>query len=137
MASFTNLARTSADVITVSELTPDWLRRFYDAGMRDDFPYSVLVPLPGAGGYGLWSRHPVEVIAPLKGGSMVAARVDLAEVQVDPIVASVHVMNPLTFYGRAFDEWRAGIGAAKDRMDGLAAEAGDGAVIAAGDFNLI
>lgn len=28
MASFANLARTSADVITVSELTPDWVRRF-------------------------------------------------------------------------------------------------------------
>ena len=75
-----NLARTSVDVITVSELTPDWVRRFYDAGVRDGFPYSVLVPLVGAGGYGLWSRHRVEVIAPLKGGSMVAARVDIADV---------------------------------------------------------
>ena len=135
MKSFTNLARSSADVITVSELTPDWVRRFNDAGMRNDFPFSVSVPLPGAAGYGLWSRYPLEMVAPLKGGSMVAARVDVAGVQVDPIVASVHVMNPLTFYGRAFDGWLAGITAAKDRMEGLSAEAGEGAVIAAGDFN--
>ena len=135
MASFTNLARTSADVITVSELTPDWVQRFYANGMRDVFPYSVLAPLPGAGGYGLWSRHPLEVIAPLKGGNMVAARVDIADIQVDPIVASVHIMNPLTYYGRAFDRWRAGISAAKDRMESLAEEVGDGAVIVAGDFN--
>ncbi|WP_234897542.1 endonuclease/exonuclease/phosphatase family protein [Mycolicibacterium vanbaalenii] len=104
IASFTDLARISADVITLSELTPDWVQRFYAAGMRDDFPYSVLVPTPGAGGYGLWSRYPVEVIAPLRGGSMVAARVDIGAVQIEPIVASVHIMNPLTFYGRAFDE---------------------------------
>lgn len=135
MESFTSLARTSADVIAVSELTPDWVRRFYEARMRDDFPYSVLVPLPGAGGYGLWSRHPVKVIAPVRGGSMVAARIDVAGVQVDPVVASVHVMNPLTFYGKAFDGWHAGIAAVKERMESLAAEAGEGAVIVAGDFN--
>lgn len=58
MASLIQLARTSADVIALSELAPDWVQRFYAAGTRDDFPYSVLVPRPGAGGYGLWSRHP-------------------------------------------------------------------------------
>lgn len=73
LASITELARASADVIALSELTPDWVQRFYASGMRDDFPYSVLVPRPGAGGYGLWSRHPLEVMAPLKGGNMVAA----------------------------------------------------------------
>lgn len=66
---------------------------------------------------------------------MVAARVAIADVQVDPIMASLHVMNSLTFYGRAFEGWLAGITAPKDRMEGLATEAGDGAVIVAGDFN--
>lgn len=75
------------------------------------------------------------MIAPLKSGSMAAARLDMAEVLVGPLVASVHFMNPLTFYGRAFEGWRADITAAKDRMDGLAAAAADGAVIVAGDVN--
>ncbi|NVN52777.1 endonuclease/exonuclease/phosphatase family protein [Mycolicibacterium hippocampi] len=44
-------------------------------------------------------------------------------------------MNPLTFYGRAFGGWRAGITAAKGRMEGLAVEAGEGSVIVEGDFN--
>lgn len=66
---------------------------------------------------------------------MVTARVDIADVRVDSLVASVHAMNPLTFYGRAFDGWLPGISVAKDRMEGLAIKAGHGAVIIAGDFN--
>ena len=35
--SFVDLARASADVITLSEMTPDWLRRFYATGIRAEF----------------------------------------------------------------------------------------------------
>lgn len=133
--SFVALARTGADVITLSEMTPDWLRRFYATGIRTEFPYSVLVPAVGAGGFGLWSRFPLDVVTPLRGGSMIAARVQIPGVRVDPVVASVHIINPLAFYGRAFDEWRRGIAAAQERMAGLAEAAGAGAVIVAGDFN--
>jgi len=133
--SFVDLARASADVITLSEMTPDWLRRFYATGIRTEFPYSVLVPAAGAGGFGLWSRFPIEVVTPMKGGSMIAARVQIPGVRVDPVIASVHIINPLAFYGRAFDQWRSGIASAKERMGGLADAAGPGAVIVAGDFN--
>ena len=64
--SFFELARAGADVITLSEMTPDWLRRFYNTGIRAEFPYSVLVPAIGAGGFGLWSRSPLEVVMPMK-----------------------------------------------------------------------
>ncbi|GJF08875.1 hypothetical protein NGTWS0302_29360 [Mycolicibacterium cyprinidarum] len=100
--SFVELARGHADVITLSEMTPDWLRQFYATGIRAAFPYSVLVPAVGAGGFGLWSRFPLEVVTPLKGGSMIAARVQVPGVRIDPVVASVHITNPLAFYGRAF-----------------------------------
>ena len=133
--SFVALARTRADVITLSEMTPDWLRRFYATGIRTEFPHSVLVPAVGAGGFGLWSRFPLDVVTPLRGGSMIAARVQVPGVRVDPVVASVHIMNPLAFYGRAFSKWRSGIAAAKVRMAGLADTVGAGAVIVAGDFN--
>lgn len=133
--AFVELARTSADVITLSELTPDWVRQFYATGIRTDFPYSMLVPAPGAGGFGIWSRFPLDVVTPLKGGSMIAARMQVPGVRVDPVVASVHIINPSAYYGRAFDKWRSGIAAAKVRMEGLADAAGPGAVIVAGDFN--
>ncbi|MGE0219047.1 endonuclease/exonuclease/phosphatase family protein [Mycolicibacterium sp.] len=132
---FVALARANADVITLSELTPDWIRRFYATGIQSEFPYSMLVPAPGAGGFGMWSRYPLEVISPLKGGSMIASRVDVPGVRSNPIVASVHIMNALTYYGRAFEEWRQGITAAKERMNALVEVAGSGSVIVVGDFN--
>ncbi|WP_370332360.1 endonuclease/exonuclease/phosphatase family protein [Mycolicibacterium hippocampi] len=66
---------------------------------------------------------------------MVAARVDIPQVQVAPVVASKHTIDPLTGYGRDFEESQAGINAAKDRMEDLATAAGDAPVIVAGDFN--
>ncbi len=44
VSSFIDLARASADVITLSEMTPDWLRGFYSAGARTElcwFPRSA------------------------------------------------------------------------------------------------
>ena len=59
----------------------------------------------------------------------------IRRLRIDPVVASVHIINPLAFYWTAFDEWRGGIVAAKARMEGLAEIAGVGAVIDGGDFN--
>ncbi|MEZ0342938.1 endonuclease/exonuclease/phosphatase family protein [Mycobacterium sp. pV006] len=133
--SVIDLARTGADVITLSELTPGWVKQFYAAGMREVFPHSVLVPAPDAGGIGIWSRYPLESIASLKGGSMVAARVTVPGLPDAAIVAAVHVINPLTFYGRAFELWRAGMATLDTRMIDLAERAGAAPVIIAGDFN--
>ncbi len=128
---FVELARASADVITLSETMPDWVRRFHATGIRTEFPYSVLVPAPGAGGFGLWSRFPLDVLTPMKGGSMIAARVQIFGVRVEPVIVSVHTFNPLAFYGKAFEEWSSDIAAAKERMVGLAEAATPGAVIVA------
>ncbi|MGE2836588.1 endonuclease/exonuclease/phosphatase family protein [Mycobacterium sp. SMC-4] len=133
--SVADLARSSADVITLSELTPEWVRQFYAAGMREVFPHSVLLPTPEAGGIGIWSRYPVDVVTPLKGQSTVAARVRVPDLPNGVVVAAVHVINPLTFYGKAFDEWQIGIAGVKTRMTELAENAGGDAVIVAGDFN--
>ncbi|WP_260762616.1 endonuclease/exonuclease/phosphatase family protein [Mycobacterium sp. SMC-4] len=135
IASLVDLANDGADVLAFSELTPDWVRQFYAAGMRKAFPHSLLVPAPGAGGIGIWSRYPLKRIAPLKGGSMIVARADIPGLPTGTIVAAVHVMNPLTFYGRAFDEWRSGITAVRARMADLAEIAGAAPVLIAGDFN--
>ncbi|MGE2728589.1 endonuclease/exonuclease/phosphatase family protein [Mycolicibacterium vaccae] len=129
------IARSGADVLTLSELTPDWVRQFYATGIRDTFPHSVLLPAPDAGGIGIWSRYPLEVIKPLKSGSMVAARAAIPGLPRGAIVAAVHIINPLTFYGKAFAEWRRGIETARARMGDLADAAGSTPVVVAGDFN--
>lgn len=133
--SVVDLTRNDVDVIALSELTPDWVRQFYAAGMRDAFPYSLLVPAPDAGGMGIWSRYPLGNISPLKGGSMVAGRTAVPGTPGGVVVAAVHVMNPLTFYGTAFDEWRSGIAAVSERMGDLAQKAETAPVVVAGDFN--
>lgn len=133
--SVVDLARNGADVIALSELTPGWVRQFYAKGMRDAFPHSVLVPAPDAGGIGIWSRYPVASLRPMSGDSMVAARAEVPGLPAGVVVAAVHIMNPLTYYGRAFDEWQNGIAAVEERMSDLAEHAGSPPVIVAGDFN--
>ena len=66
---------------------------------------------------------------------MIAARVQVPGVRIDPVNASVHIINPLAFYGQACDQAYNGITAARIRMADLVAAAGPSAVIVAGDFN--
>lgn len=135
-AFFVGLARERADVLTVSELTPEEVTRFAQAGIDDAFPYSVLEPGPGAGGIGLWSRFPLTRVG--KSASYVAiaaAALDVPGVRFDPIVASVHTISPLAAKSDAFTQWRTGIADAKARLGQFAKKAKAGAVIVAGDFN--
>lgn len=130
---FVKLARNSADVVTVSELTAEAVQRFYGAGMGDEFPHSMLFPAPNAGGNGIWSRYPLTPISPTRywNSGMVAARVQISGVLIEPAVASVHITSPMA----SFESWRNGVTATTSRLVGLADAVGDGAVIAAGDFN--
>lgn len=132
---FVGLARASADVVTVSELTAEAVERFNAAGMAGAFPYSVLNPAAGAGGIGLWSRFPLAVVTQSRHGNMIAARLRIPGVRFAPVVASVHVISPLADNGKAFDNWRYGIVATNAELIRLAEAAGSGAVIVAGDFN--
>jgi endonuclease/exonuclease/phosphatase (EEP) superfamily protein YafD len=132
---FVGLARASADVVAVSELTAEAVGRFNSAGMAEAFPYSVLNPAAGAGGIGLWSRFPLAVLSQDRRGNMLAARLRIHGVRFAPVVASVHVISPLAADGTAFDNWRYGITAAKAELIRLADAAVPGAVIVAGDFN--
>lgn len=76
---------------------------------------------------------PLDVATPMKGERTIAAHLQTPAVRVEPVIASVHVINSRAFYGKAFDEWRSGTAA--DRMAGLAESAGSGAAIVARDFN--
>lgn len=135
-ASFIALAVDSADIITMSELTAEAAARFREGGLRKTFPYSVLIPRPGAGGMGLWSRYPLRALRASKYGSnFIAARVRVPGVPNDPLVASVHLMSPLAGGANTFDEWDHRITAAKSEFADYAESAGPAAVIIAGDFN--
>jgi endonuclease/exonuclease/phosphatase (EEP) superfamily protein YafD len=134
-SSFVGLAKANADVITVSELTPEEVGRFSQAGIEEVFPYSVLTPAPDAGGIGLYSRFPVTASPPAKHRSTVAARLRIPGVRFDPLVASVHVMSPVASDENSFGGWRIGITATKAELDDFAEAAGPAAVIVAGDFN--
>jgi endonuclease/exonuclease/phosphatase (EEP) superfamily protein YafD len=134
--SFVELAKANADVITVSELTPEEAQRFSQAGIEEAFPYSVLTPAPDAGGIGLYSRFPLAVPPPAKRPSTVAtARLRVPGVRFNPLVASMHVFSPVAYDANSFGIWRIGITATKAELDDFAEAAGPAAVIVAGDFN--
>ncbi|WP_260757661.1 endonuclease/exonuclease/phosphatase family protein [Mycobacterium sp. SMC-8] len=132
-SAFVELARSSADVVTVTELTPEAVGRFHHAGINEEFPYSLLFPAPKASGNGIWSRHPLIPLSPTRfwNSSMVAARAQIPGVRSDVAVASIHVTSPMA----SFESWRNGIVATKSRLKGLADAVESGAVIASGDFN--
>lgn len=134
-SDFITLASESADVITVSELTPGAVTGFSLAGINDAFPYSVLIPAAGAGGLGVYSRYPLIEVSSAKREKNVAARLLVPGVRFDPFVASVHITSPLAYDANSLDKWHSSIASTRGELDGLAVAAGAGAVIVAGDFN--
>ena len=133
---FVELATSSADIITVSELTAEEAQRFREAGIRKTFPYSILLARPGAEGMGLWSRYPLTVLRPSRHGSnFIAARVRIPGVRYNPLVASVHLMSPVAGGANTFAQWNHRITKTKSEFADYAETAGPAAVIIAGDFN--
>jgi endonuclease/exonuclease/phosphatase (EEP) superfamily protein YafD len=135
-SSFVELAKANADVITVSELTPEEVERFSQAGIAEAFPYSVLTPAADAGGIGLYSRFPVAATPSASNrATFAAARLRVPGVRFDPLLASVHVISPVASDADSFGSWRTGITTTKTKLDDFAEAAGPAAVIVAGDFN--
>jgi endonuclease/exonuclease/phosphatase (EEP) superfamily protein YafD len=135
--SFVGLARASADVVTVSELTPEEVERFSQAGIESVFPYSLLLPAPDAAGIGMWSRFPLAFVPPSRprDTAILAARLRIPGVRMDPLVASVHIGSPVAHDKDSFADWRTGIADTNEAMTDFTDAAGPAAVIVAGDFN--
>ncbi len=133
---FVDLAVSSADVITVPELTAEAVTRFNRAGIRKVFPYSILNPRPGSDGMGLWSRYPLSELPRSKHkNTFVAARVAVPGIRDEPLVAAVHLMSPVASGANTFERWKHRLTAAKAEFADYAETAGPAAVIIAGDFN--
>lgn len=134
---FVKLAVENADVITVSELTPEAVERFNRAGLGETFPHFQLDPRPRAGGIGIWSRYPLtEVTAPRRRSvKMPAARIKVPGVEFRPLVASVHIQSPVSGDTDTVEAWSNGMAGAKAQLDNFAREARGAAVIIGGDYN--
>lgn len=136
-SGFVLLAKENADVITVAELTPEAVERFNGAGIVEAFPHSQLFPAPNAGGIGIWSRYPLTAVtAPRRRAvAMPAVRIEVPGVELNPLVASVHVYSPVSGDTNTIADWSNGMAGAKAQLDNFAREAGPAAVIIGGDYN--
>jgi endonuclease/exonuclease/phosphatase (EEP) superfamily protein YafD len=136
-AQFVSLATREADLISAVELTPEAVERFKQAGIDAVFPYSFLMPGPGAGGIGIWSRYPVTpVTAPgHRAVKMPAVRVAVPGLPAEPLLAAVHVMSPVAGDENTIADWNQGMAGAKAQLDNFAREAGPAGVIIGGDYN--
>jgi len=128
------LARDSADIVAVQEITQDASDGMSAAGMDAVFPYRVVVPAPRVSGIGIWSRHPIVQSGRIDGYAlpMLGARIRVPGVTVDTTVLSVHLAAP---WPQPIGPWLRDIGLLPDTLREVAAAAGAGAVIVAGDFN--
>ncbi len=89
----------------------------------------LLLPAPRAGGIGVWSRYPLKPPSTPqhRGVQMPAARLQIPGVAHDPVLASAHIMSPVSDRVTTVEDWRNGMADAKAQLDNFAA-AGPGAV---------
>lgn len=129
--ALTALARQSADVLMVQEMTPEAVAGLEAAGIDQTFPHRVLDPRNVAAGIGLWSRYPLTESARIDGFEMPLLRARLAVPGLaKPVtVASIHFGAP---WPQPLDGWRTDIARFPQVLRSLAAS---GPVIVAGDFN--
>jgi endonuclease/exonuclease/phosphatase (EEP) superfamily protein YafD len=128
------LARESADLLVVQEMTPEAAAGLSAVGIDATFPHRVIDPRELAGGIGVWSRYPIVESGPIPGFSlqMLSARVRVPGVVTDPIVVAVHFAAP---WPQPIEYWRQDMARFPTTLQELARNAGAGAVIVAGDLN--
>lgn len=108
------LAGTRADVMTITELTPEWVRVLEREGVLEQFPHRVVVPRDDCFGVALLSRAPIveHDVADLGGVPTITAVLALDAQRVR--VSAVHTLPPLE---RAYTAvWRAQMIALRARI---------------------
>jgi endonuclease/exonuclease/phosphatase (EEP) superfamily protein YafD len=127
-------ARDHADVVVVQELPESAARSLAQNGLDAQFPYSSVHARSNAAGVGIWSRFPIVQSSKISRYELgaVTASVRVPTAASDVTVADIHLAGP---WPQPLDRWREEIGALPDTLRELAAGAGPGAVVVAGDFN--
>ncbi|MDQ3035209.1 MAG: endonuclease/exonuclease/phosphatase family protein [Myxococcota bacterium] len=121
------LAGTDADVMTITELTPEWVAVLEREGVLAQFPHRVIVPRDDCFGIALLSRPPIveHEVVDLGGVPMITAVLALDGRRVR--VNAVHTLPPRE---RAYTTvWRAQMIALRARIDPRES------TIVAGDLN--
>jgi endonuclease/exonuclease/phosphatase (EEP) superfamily protein YafD len=128
------LARDTADVLVVQEMTPGLAVAMSAAGLDGVMPHRSIDPRKNANGIGIWSRYPIADSQAVSGYSMPMriARIQVPGVVIAPTVLAVHVGAPWVQPLRYF---RDDIARFPTTLQAAARNAGSGAVIVAGDMN--
>jgi endonuclease/exonuclease/phosphatase (EEP) superfamily protein YafD len=128
------LARDTADVLVVQELTPGLAVAMSWAGLDAVMPHRSIDPRTRAAGIGIWSRYPIAASQPVGGYAMPmrSARIQVPGVVLAPTVLAVHLAAP---WVQPLQYFRDDIARFPTTLADVARAAGSGAVIVAGDLN--
>jgi endonuclease/exonuclease/phosphatase (EEP) superfamily protein YafD len=128
------LARDTADVLVVQEMTPGLAAAMVRAGLDSFMPHRSIDPRKNADGIGIWSRYPIADSQAVSGHAMPMriARIQVPGVVITPTVLAVHVAAP---WVQPLQYFRDDIARFPTTLQAAARNAGSGAVIVAGDMN--
>lgn len=128
------LARDTADVLVVQEMTPGLAAAMVSEGLDRVMPHRSIDPRKNADGIGIWSRYPIADSQAVSGHAMPMriARIQVPGVVIAPTVLAVHVAAP---WVQPLQYFRDDIARFPTTLQAAARNAGSGAVIVAGDLN--
>jgi endonuclease/exonuclease/phosphatase (EEP) superfamily protein YafD len=128
------LARDTADVLVVQEMTPGLAAAMVREGLDGVMPHRSIDPRKNANGIGIWSRYPIADSQAVSGHAMPMriARIQVPGVVIAPTVLAVHVAAP---WVQPLQYFRDDIARFSTTLQAAARNAGSGAVIVAGDLN--
>jgi endonuclease/exonuclease/phosphatase (EEP) superfamily protein YafD len=102
--------RNQVDVLSLQELSPDGVAALEDAGLRRDLPHRVIDPRWGAGGSGLYARHPLRATPPVPGTAMAMPQAELTMPGGTRVaLTAVHPLPP--FSQANIRDWKHSLGA--------------------------
>jgi endonuclease/exonuclease/phosphatase (EEP) superfamily protein YafD len=128
------LARDSADVLVLQEMTPGLIAAMSAVGLDAVMPHRSVDPAKNAQGIGIWSRYPIADSEAVTGYqlAMRIARIQVPSVVIAPTVLAVHLAAP---WVQPLQHFRDDIARFPTTLQAAARNAGSGAVIVAGDLN--
>jgi endonuclease/exonuclease/phosphatase (EEP) superfamily protein YafD len=120
------LVAQGADVVVLTEFTPEFLQAFRRAGSERAYPHRILRDRPDTQGMAVFSRVPVD--RPVRQASLYRTEVTLRPPDAAPLhLVAVHVPAPTS---SGVQGWAEEFARLTGRVEGL-----DGPVVVAGDFN--
>lgn len=126
------IASADADLLIAQEVTPEFAAALN--ALDAEFPYRMVEARSYANGVGIWSRYPLVQSTRMSGYELgaVSVTVRVPGAASDVVALVAHLVGP---WPQAIDGWRREIAALPDTLDAVAAAAGNGAVVVAGDLN--